>query len=151
MLSKILQFFWYLWHCWERRNIIIGKAMTNNMCETWSSIYMRIGIILMPIRIWIWIWVGINMKIWIRIGIGIKRMSIHSTLCIYNLPVSSERSPESMSSNRLLVAINLPRYHFWAEVSESYVESKRNHAVRLAQNCVRSNLKVVCNEKGGVL
>ncbi len=49
------------------------------MCKTWSRIRMRIGIILMPIRIRIW--TGINLEIRDRIRIGIKTMSIYNTAC----------------------------------------------------------------------
>ncbi len=51
------------------------KNLISNMCKSSGGIRMRIGIVLMPIRILIRI--GINMEI--RIRIGIKMMPIHKT------------------------------------------------------------------------
>ncbi len=57
------------------------------MCETWSRIRMRIGIILMPFGIRIR-WISIKMEILIRLGISIKTMLIHNNVR-KNLTVTS--------------------------------------------------------------
>ncbi len=75
------------------------------MCKTWAKIHTRIGIVLMPIRIWIWI--GINMELWNRIRISIKTMPIYNTVYDSGMGASPKNGKCPLfSDNKMLHQVN---------------------------------------------